>query len=384
MGYDALVVGAGFAGSVVAERLARRHRKRVLVIDRRSHVGGNAYDFMNEAGIRVHAYGPHIFHTNSKSVFDYLSEYTAWRPYEHRVRACVRGRLVPFPINRTTLNELFGLQLHDEGAARAFYADLAEAGFRPHNAEQQLRQSIGSELYELFYRGYTRKHWGLDASELEASVTARVPARTNMDDRYFPDRFQAMPADGYAALFRRLLSDRRIDVRTDVEYARVRSEVDYGQLVYTGGIDSYFDMQYGSLPYRSVRFEFETLPMAQYQPIATVNFPDERIPFTRITEFKHVTGQEHEATAIVREYPQSDGPPFYPVPRAANRALYERYAVLGRATPAVSFLGRLGSYRYYDMDQVVAQALKAADRIASSMSVARRPATVVGSSAVSS
>ena len=357
MGYDVVVVGAGFAGSVIAERLASRSGKRVLVVDRRPHVGGNTYDELDDSGILVHRYGPHIFHTNSAEIFEYLSQFTAWRPYEHRVLASVRGMLVPIPINRTTVNRLFDLDLRSAAEVERFYRGRAEPN-PGRTSEDVVVGAVGRELYELFFRGYTRKQWGLDPSQLDASVAARVPARTDGDDRYFTDRFQAMPAHGYTKLFERLLGHRNIDVWTNTDFASVAPRLDFSTLVYTGAIDTYFDRCYGPLPYRSLRFEFETLPIQRFQPTGTVNYPDERdVPFTRITEFKHLTGQRHEATTIVREYPHGNGDPYYPIPRPENRALYERYRALANATPNVHFAGRLGTYKYYNMDQVVGQAL---------------------------
>jgi UDP-galactopyranose mutase len=356
MGHDVVVVGAGFAGSVVAERLASAGR-RVLVLDRRDHVGGNAYDELDDAGIRIHRYGPHIFHTNSAEIVEYLSRFTAWRPYEHRVLARVRDRLVPIPINRTTLNELFGAGLEDEGSAAAFLAARAEPGPPARTSEEAVVRAVGRELYELFFRGYTRKQWGLDPSELDSSVTSRIPTRTDTDDRYFTDRFQVMPADGYTALFERMLDHRRIEVRTGVDYHAAASDIDAGGVVYTGPVDAFFGHRFGRLPYRSLRFTFETLDEPWHQPVGTINEPDERVPYTRTTEFKHLTGQRSAATTIVREYPTSEGDPYYPIPRPANRELYERYEALASATPGVQFLGRLGTYKYYNMDQVVGQAL---------------------------
>jgi UDP-galactopyranose mutase len=357
MGYDVVVVGAGFAGSVIAERLATQARKRVLVLDRRDHVGGNTYDELDDAGLLVHRYGPHIFHTNSAEIFEYLSAFTDWRPYEHRVLACVRGMLMPVPINRTTVNRLFGISLSTDAEVERFYRGRAEPT-HGRSSEDVVVGAVGRELYELFFRGYTRKQWGLDPSQLDGSVAARVPARTDDDDRYFTDRFQAMPAHGYTRLFERLLAHPKIDVWTGIDFASVRSQLDYGHLVYTGSIDSYFDQRYGPLPYRSLRFEFETLPIERYQPTGTVNYPDETaVSFTRITEFKHLTGQRHSATTIVREYPQAAGDPYYPIPRPENRSLYERYRSLAAADPRVHFVGRLATYKYYNMDQVVGQAL---------------------------
>ncbi len=369
MSFDVLVVGAGFAGGVIAERLARGQGRRVLVIDRRPHIGGNAYDEYDAAGVLVHRYGPHIFHTNSSAVFEYLSRFTAWREYEHRVLASVRGIHVPMPVNRTTVNRLFGLALSTDAEVEAFYARQAEP-CDARTSEDVVVGAIGRQLYELLFQGYTRKHWGLDPRQLDASVTARVPARTNDDDRYFTDRYQAMPADGYTRLFARLLDHPNIEVQTGVDFADVRDRLDYRTLVYTGPIDAYFGNRYGPLPYRSVRFEFETLSCDRYQPTGTVNYPDPAVPFTRITEFRHLTGQRSAVTTIVREYPEAGGDPYYPVPRPENRTLYERYRRSADELDDVYFVGRLGTYKYYNMDQVVAQALATARKIEDGISQA--------------
>ncbi len=354
--YDYLIVGAGFAGSVLAERLASASGKRVLLIDRRDHVGGNAYDHRDAAGILIHRYGPHIFHTNSAEIFDYLSRFTAWRPYEHRVLAQVRDKLAPIPINRTTINTLYGLGLQTEAQAEAFLKSRAEPVDPIRTSEDVVVSTVGRELYELFFRGYTRKQWALDPSELDRSVTARIPTRTNTDDRYFADRFQAMPAEGYTAMFERMLDHPNIEVRTSTDFADIGS-TPYEHLIFCGPIDEYFGHRFGRLPYRSLRFEHETLDQAVYQPTGTVNYPDEAVPFTRISEFKHLTGQSHAKTSIVREYPTAEGDPYYPIPRPENQALYKRYEALALTTPDVTFAGRLATYRYYNMDQVVGQAL---------------------------
>ena len=356
-GYDVMVVGAGFAGSVMAERLATKAGKRVLVVDRRSHVGGNAYDVHDAAGLLIHQYGPHIFHTNSAEIFDYLSQFTKWRPYEHRVLAKVGDLLVPMPINRTTLNALYGLRLDTEEEAAAFLASRAEPVDVVETSEDVVISAVGRELYETFFRGYTRKQWGLDPSELDKSVTSRVPTRTNVDDRYFTDKFQAMPADGFTAMFEKMLDHPNIDLLLGVDYAEARAAYPHAHLVFTGPIDEYFGYRYGRLPYRSLRFEHETLDQEWLQPVAVVNYPDEAVPFTRITEYKHLTGQAHPRTSITREYPQAEGDPYYPVPREENQALYKRYEALARAEDGVTFVGRLATYRYYNMDQIVGQAL---------------------------
>ena len=355
-GFDYLVVGAGFAGSVMAERLARAAGKRVLLIDRRPHIGGNAYDHYDNAGILVHRYGPHIFHTNSQQVFAYLSRFTQWRPYEHRVRAAVGGRLVPIPINLTTVNALYGLELDAEGMA-AFLARRAEQVENVSTSEDVVVRAVGRELYELFFRGYTRKQWGIDPADLDKSVTARIPTRTNTDDRYFTDTYQAMPLHGYTRMFENMLDHPNIKIMLNTDYRELVGTVRYDRLVYTGPVDEYFDFCHGPLPYRSLSFRHETLNCERFQEVAVVNHPSEDVGFTRITEYKHVTGQEHARTSISYEFPCAEGDPYYPVPRPENAALYKKYQALADRTPDVSFVGRLATYKYYNMDQVVGQAL---------------------------
>ncbi len=361
--YDYLVVGAGFAGAVLAERLASQHGAQVLVVDKRPHVAGNAYDHFDEAGLLVHQYGPHIFHTNSDEIVDYLSNFTAWRPYEHRVLAQVRGRLVPIPINRTTLNRLFGLDLRTDAEAAACLAARAELVGEIRTSEDVVVAAVGRELYELFFQGYTRKQWGIDPSALDKSVTARIPTRTNIDDRYFGDKHQIMPADGYSAMFNRMLDHPGIDVLLSTDYRDIVEEVEAAHIIYTGPIDEYFDFRFGKLPYRSLRFVHKVVDGNEFQPVAVVNYPDPGVPHTRITEYKHLTGQRHPKTSITYEYPCAEGDPYYPIPRAENQALFKRYEALAAATPDVTFVGRLATYRYYNMDQVVGQALAAFRRL---------------------
>jgi UDP-galactopyranose mutase len=355
--YDYLVVGAGFAGSVIAERLASQHDAKVLVIDKRPHVAGNAYDHLDEAGLLIHQYGPHIFHTNSDEIVDYLSQFTAWRPYEHKVLAEVRDQLVPIPINRTTLNMLFGLDLKTDEEAAAYLASRAEPVAEIKTSEDVVISAVGRELYELFFQGYTRKQWGIDPSGLDKAVTARIPTRTNTDDRYFGDKHQIMPRDGYTAMFNRMLDHPNIDVLLSTDYKDVVEEIEAGHTVFTGPIDEYFGFRYGKLPYRSLRFEHKVIDQEQFQPVAVVNYPHPQVPYTRITEYKYLTGQEHPKTSITYEYPSAEGDPYYPIPRAENQELFKKYEALADATPNVTFVGRLATYRYYNMDQVVGQAL---------------------------
>jgi len=353
--FDYLIVGAGFAGSVLAERLARGSNKTVLIVDRRNHIGGNAYDCFDDHGILIHKYGPHIFHTASKDVFDYLSRFTGWRQYQHKVLACVDGQMVPIPINLDTINRLYGLtlnsfQLEEWFASRAEKKDVCKT------SEDVVVSKVGRELYEKFFRGYTRKQWGLDPSELDAQVTARVPTRTNRDDRYFTDAYQAMPRFGYTRMFEKMLDHPNIKVMLNTDYRDVESWAPHKELIFTGPVDEYFEYRYGKLPYRCLEFKHETIHKEWAQPVAVINYPND-YAYTRVTEFKHLTGQEHSKTSIVYEFSCAEGDPYYPIPRTENAELYKRYAALAEETPGVHFVGRLATYKYYNMDQVVAQAL---------------------------
>ncbi|MGQ3354021.1 MAG: UDP-galactopyranose mutase [Phreatobacter sp.] len=360
--FDWLVVGAGFAGSVLAERLATQRGERVLLIDRRPHIGGNAYDRYNEQGLLIHEYGPHIFHTNSDMVLDHLSQFTTWRPYTHRVLGSVDGRLVPIPINRTTVNRLYGLSLETEEEMETWLAARAEPVERIETSEDVVVSKVGRELYEKFFRGYTRKQWGLDPSELDKSVTARVPTRTDTDDRYFADKHQVMPEHGYTRMFQAMVAHPNITVMLQADYRQIRDLIPHRRVIYTGQIDEFFDFRFGRLPYRSLRFEHRTIDAPRHQDVAVVNYPQTE-EFTRVTEYKYLTGQEHPKTAITYEYPTADGDPYYPVPRPENQERYGLYEALARATPDVWFVGRLATYRYYNMDQVVGQALATFRRI---------------------
>jgi UDP-galactopyranose mutase len=371
-GFDFVVVGAGFAGAVLAERLASQAGKRVLIIDRRNHIGGNAYDHYDDDGILVHTYGPHIFHTNSRHVFEYLSQFTRWRPYQHRVRASVDGQLVPIPINLDTINQLYGLQLSAFDVAD-FFKRVAEPRDTIRTSEDVVVNAVGRELYEKFFKNYTRKQWGLDPSELDAAVTARVPTRTNRDDRYFTDTYQAMPLHGYTRMFDRMLAHPNIKIMLNVDHRELRGVVPYGEMIYTGPVDEYFDFRFGKLPYRSIRFDFQTIDTPVFQSAPVVNYPND-YAYTRITEFKYLTGQDHAKTGIVYEYPQDEGDPYYPVPRPENAEIYQQYRALAEKRPSVQFVGRLATYRYYNMDQVVAQALAVFDRMVGTRRAAVRRA----------
>ncbi len=369
--FDWLIVGAGFAGSVLAERLASQRGERVLVIDKRAHIGGNAYDRYDDAGVLIHQYGPHIFHTNSQAIFDYLSRFTRWRPYEHRVLAEVDGMLLPIPINLDTVNRLFGLDLDSEGLS-AWFAERAERREEIRTSEDVVVSAVGRELYEKFFKGYTKKQWGVDPSELDKSVTARVPTRIDRDDRYFNDAFQYMPEGGYTRLFERMLAHPNIKVMLQTDFKEIRKEVAFRRLIYTGPIDEFFKFRFGRLPYRSLQFKHATLDQPWLQPVAVVNYPQTQA-YTRITEYKHLTGQRHEKTSVTYEFPSDSGDPYYPVPRAENTELYKKYERLALAQENVWFVGRLATYRYYNMDQVVGQALATFRRICQEIPLSEGP-----------
>lgn len=382
--YDTLIVGAGFAGSVMARQLAEAGQ-RVLIIDKRDHIGGNAYDYVNKHGVRIHKYGPHIFHTNSEKVFAYLSRFTEWRPYEHRVLASVKGKLVPFPINLTTLEMVFGRSFTAHEAQEFLAQRVARDwhGGEVETAEDQIVSQVGRELFELFFAGYTKKMWGVKARELDKSVTARIPLRLNRDDRYFTDTHQAMPKDGYTAMFERMLDHPNIEIALrHKRYGREAALTGIGgklppiqwralgdqPVIWTGPIDQYFGLCFGPLPYRSMRFdESYKLTLPQEQVAAVTNYPGDE-GATRRTRWQVLDGSvgnngwTGRYLHTTREYPTDEGEPFYPIPAPSNRALYKRYEALADAEPNVTFLGRLGRYQYLNMDQVVGQALMTAER----------------------
>jgi UDP-galactopyranose mutase len=359
---DVLIVGAGFAGCTIA-RCCADAGKRVLVIDRRDHIGGNAHDHHDKQGVLVHRYGPHIFHTNSEQVVAFLSRFTDWRDYEHRVLSRHEGTCYPMPINRSTLERFFGVDLPDDDAASELLNKLAEDIDPIRNSADVVRSQVGTRLYEAFFRGYTRKQWRRDPSELDRSICARIPVRSNLDDRYFTDRFQKMPAQGYTALFKRMLDHPLLQVETGRAYQTDDRKL-AKQLVWTGPIDHFYEQRFGALGYRSLRFEHQHLPdTEQFQEVGTINEASPTVPYTRTTEFKHLSGQSHSGTSIVREFPpeHDGGDPYYPIIDDANKSRYRRYAELAQKEQNVLFIGRLAQFKYYNMDQVIAAALTAAD-----------------------
>jgi len=369
MSTDWLVVGAGYTGAVIAERIATQLGQQVLVVDRRPHIAGNAYDYVDEHGVLVHAYGPHIFHTNVTRVWEYLSQFTEWRPYEHKTLASIDGQLVPVPFNLNTLDALFP----ERDAKRLTDALVSEFGLDSRVPILKLRASVSGELadlaefvYEKVFLGYTTKQWGRTPEQLSSSVTARVPVVIGRDDRYFNDRYQAMPIEGYTAMFERILDHPNITVLLDTDARDVIAAEQSARIVYSGAIDELFDHVFGPLPYRSLRFEPVHDDVDRAQPSGIVNYPNDH-EYTRITEFKHLTGQQIAGTTRHVEYPIAHEPgrtvPYYPVPVDEALRHYRQYVDLATAeAPHVVFAGRLADYRYYNMDQAVFRALSVFDR----------------------
>jgi len=362
--FDWLVVGAGLTGATFAERIASQLGETVLVIDRRAHVAGNTYDCLDD-GIRVHRYGAHIFHTGSERVWHYLSQFTDWRPYEHRVLASVAGQLVPLPFNLNTLEALIGTRQ----AAPLVASLVDEFGYGTRIPILRLLEhpnrtlaDLGSFVYDSVFVNYTLKQWGRRPEDLDPAVTGRVPVLISRDDRYFRDRHQALPADGYTTMVTRMLDHDLITVATSTDHNSIGPAVRCRRTVYTGPIDEYFAGVYGPLPYRSLRFEDTRLATGPYQPVAVVNHPNEH-DFTRIIEHAHFGGPREGSTLITREYPEEYQPginePYYPLPTPDSRQLYGRYAaLLAEVAPTTVFAGRLAKYRYFDMDEAVSQALQ--------------------------
>ncbi|MEJ2250834.1 MAG: UDP-galactopyranose mutase [Candidatus Lokiarchaeota archaeon] len=351
--YDYLIVGAGFSGSVLAERL-NSINKKVLVIDKRNHIGGNSYDFYDENGVLIHKYGPHYFRTDSELIVNYLSKFTDWRPYNYKVRVSINGELYPFPINRNTLNQFFKVDLNTEEEAKNFLESKKVNITNPKNAEEQVLSTLGAEIYEKFFKNYTIKQWNTNPKNLDPSVTARIPLRYDTNDNYFNEKFQAMPLKGYTNLFKRLLEN--VNVWLNTNYFDIKNDINYEKLIFTGPIDAFFDHIYGKLPYRSLKFKSENYNQKFYQNWLQINYPN-NFKFTRIVEIKHATGQKCTNTTIVKEFPSNSGKPFYPIPNPANRKKYLLYKKEASQIENVYFIGRLANYEYLNMDQVIKNAL---------------------------
>ncbi len=363
MMYDYLIVGAGFAGSVMAERLSSQLNKKILVVEKRNHIAGNAYDEYDEHGILVHRYGPHIFHTNSKKVFEYLSQFTEWIPYEHKVLAKIGNELFPIPINRLTINKLYGLELSTEKEVKEYFEKVREKRNPILNSEDIIVNQVGYDLFEKFFKYYTKKQWNLEPKELSPTVCGRIPVRTNDDCRYFTDKYQFMPKDGYTKMFEKMFNHKNIEVVLNTDYKDILESIKFNKMIYTGPIDYFFDYKFGKLPYRSIRFEFKNFEEEQIQETAVYNYVGNETEFTRVTEYKYLTSQKLKSTTLSYEYSERDGEPFYPIPNENSRSIYLRYRSEVEKLNNVIFCGRLAEYQYYNMDQVVAKSLKAFNRI---------------------
>lgn len=362
MKVDYIIIGSGFAGSVLAERIASQLNKKVLLVEKRNHVGGNAYDYYNEDGILVQKYGPHIFHTNLKEVWDYLSQFTEWNNYVHRVIAKVNGKEVYLPINLETMERLYDRKFTPEELKEYFEKKRVKLT-EIKNARDVVVSQIGEELYELFFKNYTKKQWGCYPEELAPEVTARLPVRFNRDTRYFTDLYQGIPKYGYTKMFEKMLNNKNIHILLNTDYKKVIQDVRFNKLIYTGPIDYFFDFKYGKLPYRSLEFKFETLEVEWYQNAAVVNYPND-YEYTRITEFKHFYFQKSPKTTISYEFPKGEGDPYYPIPKPEYQEIYQRYKKEADKLKSAYFVGRLAQYRYLNMDQVVYEALKLFKKIA--------------------
>lgn len=366
-----LVVGAGISGCTIARELAERLGEEVLVIDKRDHIGGNCYDYYDDAGILVPKYGPHFFHTNDSRVWEYVQGFSSWRPYEHRVLSLVDGRLVPVPVNPTTVNRIFGTDIRTEDQMRTWLGENTEPITHPQNSEQAALARVGRVLYEKMFRNYTKKQWEMEPAELAPEVMNRIPVRTTREDRYFTDTYQAMPTRGYTALFQTMLDHPLISLELNRDYRQLASRPSSparnpSRIFFTGRIDRYFhDRNIGDLQYRSLEFLHETLDTPRLQEAATINYPSPEVPWTRITEPKLATGQESPKTTIIKEFPRSQGEPYYPVFSPGNLQLFEQYRSLAASEQkkGVFFVGRLAEYKYFNMDQAFANALALTDRI---------------------
>lgn len=364
--YDVVIVGAGISGATLAERYATICNKKVLVIEKRDHIGGNCYDFYDEAGLLISKYGAHIFHTSFEDVWEYVTQFSDWTPYEHRVLSMVDGKLVPVPVNITTVNTLFGISLKNEDEMKEWIATQVTPIEHPANSEESALSRVGPKLYEKMFKHYTEKQWDTDPKNLDSAVLDRIPVRTNFDDRYFSDPHQAMPKEGYTKLFEKMLDHPNITVQVETDYFQVKDTLPKDALLFfTGPIDGFFDYKFGEkLEYRSIRFEFETLDREYFQSNSVINYPNDH-DFTRIVEYKYLYQQKHPKTTISKEFPTWDGEPYYPVPNDRNRALYAKYQKEAEKLEAegIYFVGRLANYKYFNMDQAFKNALDLFSRL---------------------
>lgn len=366
-GFDILVIGAGISGSVIAERYAKQGKK-VLVLEKRDHLGGNCFDYQNQHGIRVSKYGAHLFHTNSQKVWNYLQDFAQWKPYEHQVLAKVDSKLINLPVNINTINQFFDKNFKTAEEMESFLKTKTESIENPKTSKDWALSKIGKELYQAIFENYSQKQWSLDLSELDSEVISRLPVRYSKDNRYFTDQYQALPENGFGNLFKKILSSENIKVILNTDYFKVKEKLPkFEKVFYTGPIDKYFDYRYGALEYRSLNIQFEDHQLEQYQENAAINYPSLDYPFTRIIEYKHIYPSESEWTTISKEYPVWGGEPYYPVPRQKNKEIYQKYSQEAKKLEdkGIHFLGRLARYKYINMDQAFAEALNLYQKLSS-------------------
>lgn len=360
--YDFLIVGAGFAGAVLAERLASIG-KTVLVIDKRNHLGGNCYDYIDKKGILVQKYGPHIFHTKNKKVLGYLSRFTKWNNYKHKVIAFYKEEYYSIPINLDTVNKFYSIYLKSGGELKKFLDEKREKIKNIKNSRDVVVSKFGKELYEAFVKHYTKKQWGKYPEELDKEVLERLPIKYDKNPYYFPGEYQGMPEKGFIKMFEKMLSNKNITLRLNTDFFKIKNKVRYGKLIYTGFIDRFFNYKFGKLKYRGVNFIFQTLKKKSFQPNSVVNFPEKRFKVSRITEFKKFYNQSSQWTTLCKDFFIGGGEPCYPIPDNDNLKLLEKYKKLVKKEKNVYFIGRLAQYKYFNMDKVVEEALNLFSKI---------------------
>ncbi len=369
--YDILIVGAGLSGSVIAERFASCSNLKILVIDKRYHIGGNCYDLIDENGILINKYGAHLFHTNYEDVWEYVQKFSEWQRWDHRVLGCVEGKMINIPVNINTVNALCGTNIKDEKEMNQWLEAVQIKFDKIDNSEKMAKSRVGEELYKKIFRDYTFKQWNKYPEELDSTVLSRIPIRNNHDDRYFDDRYQALPKNGYTKFIESILAHPNITVRTNTDFFEFKSSVDFNTLIFTGPIDSYFEKSgLEKLEYRSIEFIEERYKVMNfYQINSVVNYPENNVPFTRIVEYKHFLNQQSPHTTIVKEITKNYGEPYYPVPDKKNLSLYEKYKELAGYEKDVHFIGRLANYKYVNMDEAIKNSLEFYEKFNKSIEV---------------
>ncbi|EKD32416.1 MAG: hypothetical protein ACD_77C00103G0027 [uncultured bacterium] len=357
--YDLLIVGAGISGAVLAERFASQNNAKVLIIDKRDHIGGNCYDFIDENGILMNKYGAHLFHTNDEDVWEYIHKFSEWQRWDHRVFGSIEGKIINIPVNINTVNALCGTNIKNESEMNQWLETVQVKYEKITNSEEIAKSRVGEELYKKLFLDYTFKQWNKYPNELDPSVLSRIPVRNNFDERYFDDRYQVLPKYGYTKFIENILSHPNIKVLTNTNYFQIKDIIDFKTLIFTGSIDRYFENAgFEKLEYRSIEFTEERYKnMNFYQPNSVVNYPEPHIPYTRIVEYKHFLNQQSPHTTIVKEITKDFGEPYYPVPNKTNLLLYEKYKQLADFEKDTYFIGRLASYKYFNMDQAITNSL---------------------------